>query len=225
MDEVKPDKEIEKYWEELKKDFDKISEAIKDNQSIIKIQKWSNILNELQRQSRYQDIEQIIEYIQKKMFMIVMKRNNLLLFGYLYTHLERWNKTHMVGKEKEHAAHRIFKYNEHMYVEVLVKVMRVLYNKYAKNKDLINGIFENINDKIKLNKDHNKIMVDIVQKLVDNNKDGCLNIVFEFVDKANIIKNIYGIEVTNGRGGKNTATPGSRFIIDLIKKKEKEQFD
>lgn len=220
-DTVKPDEKIEQYWYAIKNVFVMIIDKFADTKQFIKIDKWSNILNELQKQERYEEIEQIIEYLLKKVFMIVMKKNDSLLFGYLYKQHERWNKTNLIGLEKKHADHRIFKNDEHLYVEILVKITHVLYCNIKKNRDLINNIFENINIKIKFNKDQDKIITGIIQKLVDHQKSGCLDIVLEFVNKAAIIKKMYDIDITSGKGRKTTTCKG-KHLIQLIKTKQDE---
>lgn len=227
----KPDVKIEEFWLSVKNVFKLIVAAHDDKKhhtkSFVKIEKWSNILNELQKQKRYDDIERTIEYLLKKVFMFVMKIGARYHFDLLYTQLERWNKTKLVGQESLPSqttltTDRIFKYDEYLYVEVLVRVAHVLLRKKLDDDEVnvLECIFEKIDVKIKNNKEPDKIMMHIVDQLIENRKDGCLTYVFKYVNRDTIIKKLYGIElVQETKRGKKPLLCSNKNLIKFIEEK------
>ena len=90
---MNPDHEIEQFWYSFKKSMENFYYSLNNNIGLDRpIKIWSNNLNCLQKEKKYEEIENyIIEYISLYAIDIMRKGDNYN-GRILFTNIKRWNK-------------------------------------------------------------------------------------------------------------------------------------
>jgi hypothetical protein len=178
MDKDKPDYEIEQFWYNLKKSM---INFYKENRNKIhrrNIEKWSDNLNKLQKEKKYNLIEKyIIDYITCYGIDII-KYGGIHHLNILRTNIKRWDKI----KKK----YNIFEEKDKTLFYICIDIAMSLYKSNISYKD----IFEDI-ELIIINKSFTDIIklallyhkTSILDKLLNYNSEIVLNELEHIVNK------------------------------------------
>jgi len=186
MSENKPDFFIETFWLDLKRSMVNFYKYYNLKRPI---NIWSNKLNLLQKDKKYDDIEKNIrDFISLYAIDVIRKRESYHM-GILITNIKRWNKLSA-------------KYN--FCNDEKIKYFNVIF--------LFIDLFENINsldepfkseifDQIELFILYNDLSI-IIKYAINNKKCNILDKIREFTNLNKIIKKIYNIDLPENISGK-----------------------
>lgn len=186
MDDKSPDFHIETFWLDFKKSMINFYENNKINRPI---NIWSDNLNKLQEEKKYDKIQQNIrDYI--SLFAIDLLRNNdSYHLGILITNIKRWNKLSL--------QYNFFTNNGPKYYNIIFLLIDLYENILSFDKRECDEIL----NQIELFVLYNDITL-LIKYAIKFNKGGMLDKIKSYTNLNEKIKEIYNIELPNNISGK-----------------------
>lgn len=182
MDKSKPDYHIELYWFGLKTSMKNFYKNLKIKRPL---DKWSKKLNELQKTSSYDEIENTIRnYIGLYAIDLMRFDNNGCDSKILHTNIKRWNRIshfQLDIEKKDDKYHNI--------IFLLFDIYHSLIVKNNINKEVLLSIFESV-ELILVYQDY----TDLIKFAVNNQLHSILDKLQKSIDINTFIKNIYKID-------------------------------
>lgn len=183
----KPDYNIEQFWFGFK---DSMSNFYYDKKLRRPINKWSNDLNKLQREEKYQDIEKNIRNYISLYGIDVMRHIDFYNFGILKTNIKRWNNIsnyYNFNKEETKKYYNI--------IFLLIDIYKKLYDNISEN-DFIE--FSTEIELLIINEDFNSLIDICVKYKLDSIIDKLSN----YIDVLKIINNKFNLKIKYNMSGK-----------------------
>ena len=183
----KPDYNIEQFWFGFK---DSMSNFYYQKNLKRPINKWSNDLNKLQKEEKYQDIEKNIRNYISLYGIDVMRHIDFYHFGILKTNIKRWNNIsnyYNFNKEETKKYYNI--------IFLLIDIYKKLYDNISEN-DFIE--FSTEIELLIINEDFNSLIDICVKYKLDSIIDKLSN----YIDVLKIINNKFNLKIKYNMSGK-----------------------
>jgi hypothetical protein len=193
MDKDKPDYEIEKFWLGLKQSM--INFYGKSN--IRPISYWSDKLNLLQKERKYDNIEKNIRNYISLYGIDVMKKRNEVALHILKTNIKRWSKI---------TEHYDFIRSHENYYNIIFLLIDIFDNLY---KNLPSNDFDILYQQIELIIIYNDFE-DLIKLCIKHDIGKVIDKINLYIDVESIVNNIYNIKLPKQISGNK--------MIKLIKK-------
>lgn len=183
-----PDKDIEFFWLCFKKSIINMFKYIK-TENPLPLVEWSDILNNLQKQKNYQQIQiNITEYIKQYSYYIIKyaPQYHLLIFK---SNINRWNKL----SDKYHLDYD--KINDDYTCFYAIKISILNRKNHVEYFDKILKHITNFSNDSTSN---NKLLYEIMILCVENKDDSILDSIGQVFDIWTPISEIYDIKISHG---------------------------
>ena len=191
------DKEIEFFWYWFKEYIFRIHRNIQTNKKYFlrtnehreELKGISNNLNKLQKEKKYNEIQQIIKnYILSISLFIINNKLNCEL-NLILTYIKRWNR---ISKNQFKINNNIEINTWQKHVYICIKILE----KYRKNNNAIVEEIYSIDNNIEYNK---KLFIPIMKQLINDKKYSLLDLLKTEIDIYGFIENEYEIPIEINR--------------------------